>query len=51
MVRASAKMHRTTFYRIGYLPTNDTIARFTPNDLDKITHFKYLGNRASTNKI
>ena len=22
------------FYRFGYLPTNDTIARFTPNDLD-----------------
>ena len=34
MVRASTKNAPHDFYRFGYLPTNDTIAKFTSNDLD-----------------
>ena len=40
-MRASAKMHgticknaRNDFKRFGYLPTNDAIAKVSPNDLD-----------------
>ena len=30
------KNAQNNFYRFGYLSTNDTIAKFTPNDLDLI---------------
>ena len=40
------------FYRFEYLPTNDIIAKFTPNDIgilfqDKKYDFFYLGNSRS----
>ena len=39
--RASTRMHETTLI-IEYLPTNDTIAKVTPNDLDLLFQSKNL---------
>ena len=39
-VRASAKNAQTDFYGIGCLPTNYTIAKFIPNDLDLLIQGK-----------
>ena len=34
MVRACAKIRKTTFTDLDILPRNDTIAKVTPNDHD-----------------
>ena len=41
-MKANVTNAQDDFYRFGYLSTNDTIARFIPNDLDQLFEVKHV---------